>query len=144
MMNEVSKYRIYALRAMYLLVVIGLALSVWPDVFTAEKPFASLSSAQTVQTSMLGAFWLLCALGVRYPLQMLPILMWELIWKTIWLVTVPLPLYLNGNFDDKLMPNVIAIGMVVLVYLVLPWSYIWQHYVKKPGTPWQSQQQRAS
>ena len=143
-MNEVSNYRIYALRALYLLVVIGLGLSVWPDVFTAEKPFASLSSAQTVQTSMLGAFWLLCALGVRYPLQLLPILLWELLWKTIWLVTVPLPLYLNGNFDDKLMPNVIAIGMVVLVYLVLPWSYIWQHYVKKPGTPWQSQQQRAS
>ncbi len=143
-MNEVSTYRIYALRALYLLVVIGLGLSVWPDVFTAEKPFASLSSAQTVQTSMLGAFWLLCALGVRYPLQLLPILLWELLWKTIWLVTVPLPLYLNGNFDDKLMPNVIAIGMVVLVYLVLPWSYIWQHYVKKPGTPWQSQQQRAS
>ncbi len=143
-MNELSKYRIYALRAMYLLVVIGLSLSVWPDVFTAEKPFASLSSAQTVQTCMLGAFWLLCAFGVRYPLQLLPILLWELVWKTIWLVTVPLPLYLNGNFDDKLMPNVIAIGMVVLVYLVLPWSYIWQHYVKKPGTPWQSQQQRAS
>ncbi len=137
-MNEVSKYRIYALRPMYLLVVIGLGVSVWPDVFTAEKPFASWGNAQTVQTSMLGAFWLLCALGIRYPLQLLPILMWELIWKTIWLVTVPLPLYLNGNFDDKLMPNVIAIGMVVLVYLVLPWSYIWQHYVKKPGTPWQS------
>lgn len=143
-MNEVSKYRIYALRAMYLLVVIGLGVSVWPDVFTAEKPFASWGNAQTVQTSMLGAFWLLCALGIRYPLQMLPVLMWELIWKTIWLVTVPLPLYLSGNFDDKLMPNVIAIGMVVLVYLVLPWSYVWQHYVKQPGTPWRNPQQRAS
>ncbi len=137
-MHEVSKYQIYALRAMYLLVVFGLALTLWPSVFTAEKPFASWSSAQTVQTSMMGAFWLLCALGIRYPLQMLPILMWELIWKTIWLVTVPLPLFLNGTFDDKLMPNVIAIGMVVLVYLVMPWSYVWQHYVKQPGTPWLS------
>lgn len=137
-MNEVSKYRIFALRAMYLLVVVGLALTMWPDVFTAEKPFATWGSAQTVQTSMMGAFWLLCALGIRYPLQMLPILMWEIIWKTIWLVTVPLPLYLNGSFDDKLIPNVIAIGMVVLVYLVMPWSYVYHHYVKKPGTPWLS------
>lgn len=135
-MHEVSKYRIYALRAMYLLVVIGLALTLWPDVFTTEKPFATWGSAQTVQTSMMGAFWLLCALGIRYPLQMLPILMWELIWKTIWLVAVPLPLFLNGNFDDKLIANVIAIGMVVLVYLVMPWSYVWQNYLKKPGTPW--------
>lgn len=87
---------------------------------------------------MMAAFWLLCALGIRYPLQMLPILMWELIWKTIWLAAVPLPLYLNGTFDDKLIPNVIAIGMVVLVYLVMPWSYVYQHYIKKPGTPWLS------
>jgi hypothetical protein len=137
-MHEVSKYQIYALRAMYLLVVIGLALTMWPSVFTAEKPFATWGNAQTVQTSMMGAFWLLCALGIRYPLQMLPILMWELVWKTIWLVTVPLPLFLNGTFDDKLMPNVIAIGMVVLVYLVMPWSYVWQNYVKQPGTPWLS------
>ncbi len=135
-MNEVTIYRIYALRAMYLLVVVGLALTMWPEVFAAEKPFANWGSAQTVQTSMMGAFWLLCALGVRYPLQMLPILMWELIWKTIWLLAVPLPLYLNGTFDEKLIPNVIAIGMVLLVYLVMPWSYVWHHYVKKPGTAW--------
>lgn len=134
--DNVSQIRLYALRAMYLLVVVGLALSVWPDVFTDSKPFAMWSSAQTVQTCMLGAFWLLCLLGLRYPLQLLPILLWELLWKTIWLLTVPLPRYLNGSFDESLMPNVIAIGMVVLVYLVLPWGYIYQQYVKKTGTPW--------
>ncbi len=143
-MNEVSQYRLYALRAMYLLVVVGLALTMWPDVLAAEKPFATWSSAQTVQTSMMAAFWLLCALGIRYPLQLLPMLMWELVWKTIWLVAVPLPQYLNGTFDEKLMPNVIAIGMVVLVYLVIPWSYVYRHYVTKPGTPWSNAKSKAN
>lgn len=135
-MNHVSVFQLYLLRAMYLLVVIGLGLSVLPDVFSSAKPFAMWSDAETVQTSMLGAFWLLSMLGLRYPLQMLPILLWELVWKTLWLLTVPLPRYLNGTFDESLMPNVIAIGMVVLVYLVLPWGYLYQQYVKQPGTAW--------
>ena len=132
-MPQVSLFRLYSLRAVYLIIVVGLALVVWPSVIHHAQPWGL---SQGVVKCMLAALSLLCVLGIRYPLQMLPILMWELIWKTIWLVTVPLPLYLNGTFTDKLMPNVIAIGMVVLVYLVMPWSYVWQNYVKQPGTPW--------
>lgn len=130
-MNEVTLTSLYALRAMYFLVVVGLALTLWPEVISAKKPFASWAFFHGVETCMMAAFWLLCALGIRYPLQLLPILMWELIWKTIWLATVPLPLYLNGTFDDKLLPNVFAIGAVILVYLVMPWRYVYRHYVKK-------------
>jgi len=135
-MSDISNIRLYALRAIYLLIVVGLALTLWPEVFASKKPITSWGFFHGVETCMMGAFWLLCALGIRYPLQMLPILMWELIWKTIWLVAVPLPLYLNGTFDEKLLPNVMAIGAVVLIYLVMPWSYVYHHYVKKQGNPW--------
>lgn len=135
-MNEVSLTRLYLLRAMYLLVVVGLALSLWPDVFASKKAFSAWEFFRGVETSMMAAFWLLCLLGIRYPLQLLPILMWELIWKTIWLIAVPLPLWLNGALDDKLLPNVIAIGAVVLVYAVIPWSYVYRHYIQKHGDQW--------
>ena len=137
-MHEVSLTRLYVLRAMYLLVVLGLALNLWPDVFASKKPFAAWEFFRGVQTSMMAAFWLLCVLGIRYPLQLLPILMWELLWKTIWLIAVPLPLWLNGSFDDKLLPNVFAIGLVILVYAAIPWSYVYRHYVKKPGDQWRN------
>jgi len=51
--------------------------------------------------------------------------------ETIWLFSVPLPLYLSGTFDQKMLPDVFAIGCVVLVYLVMPWAYIYRHYFKK-------------
>jgi hypothetical protein len=137
-MNQVSPFRLYVLRALYLLIVLGLALTLWPQVFASKKPFALWEFFRGVETCMMVAFWLLCVLGIRYPLQMLPILLWELIWKTIWLFTVPLPLWLNGTLDDKLFPNVFAIGMVVLVYLALPWSYVYSHYVKQQGDPWRT------
>lgn len=74
-MNEVSLFRLYVLRAMYLLVFIGqgiVALSQW---------------------------W-------------------------------------SGNMDAATLQQVFNLSFVVLVYLAVPWSYIFKHYVKKPGDTW--------
>jgi hypothetical protein len=47
--------------------------------------------------SMLGAMWLLSLFGLRYPLQLLPILLFELLWKTIWLIDYGLPQWSLGS-----------------------------------------------
>jgi hypothetical protein len=138
-MNQVSQFRLHVLRALYLLVVVGLGVTLMPQVLFPKRPMEVWEFFRGVETCMMIAFWLLCALGMRYPLQMLPVLMWELIWKTIWLILVPLPMWLNGTLDEKMMPNVFAIGCVVLVYLAMPWSYVYQHYVKKQGDAWRKQ-----
>ena len=49
---------------------------------------------------MLAAFSLVCALGVRYPLQMLPVLLWELLWKGLWLATIALRWWLGDGMDE--------------------------------------------
>lgn len=132
-MNEVSLFRLYVLRALYLLVVIGLGVQIWPTIIRHATPWEFMHG---VELCMLAAFSLLCALGIRYPVQMLPVLMWELIWKTIWLVIVPLPLWLDGRLEENMLPNVFAISLVVLVYLAIPWPYVYSHYVKKHGDKW--------
>ena len=73
---------------------------------------------------MLAAFSLCCLLGIRYPLQMLPVLLWETLWKTLWLAIVPLPQYLAGHLEDDLKPSVFACSLVLLVYLAVPWPYV--------------------
>lgn len=132
-MNEVSLFRLYVLRALYLLVVIGLGVQIWPTIIRHATPWEFMHG---VELCMLAAFSLLCALGIRYPVQMLPVLMWELIWKTIWLAIVPLPLWLDGRLEENMLPNVFAISLVVLVYLAIPWPYVYSHYVKKHGDKW--------
>ena len=49
---------------------------------------------------MLAAFGALSALGLRCPLQMLPVLLWELLWKSIWLIVVAVPLWSAGRMDQ--------------------------------------------
>ena len=93
-MNEVSSFRLYVLRAMYLFIVAGLGVYLWPGVLNPQKHW---ELAQGMQSCMLAAFSLLCLLGLRFPLQMLPILLWEVTWKTLWLLLVPFPQWRAGH-----------------------------------------------
>jgi hypothetical protein len=132
-MNEVSLFRLYLLRAMYLFIVVGLGIFLWPGVVNPDRHW---QIAEGQATCMLAAFSLLCLLGIRYPLQMLPILLWEVIWKTLWLILVPLPQLLAGQLDESLKPAAFACSMVVLVYIAVPWPYVFVQYVKVPSERW--------
>ncbi|MDP8993824.1 MAG: hypothetical protein M3N07_02400 [Pseudomonadota bacterium] len=131
---EVSLFRLYLLRTLYAFIVVGLALFVWPN-YLARVPDLPLFNG--VALTMLAAFSILCALGIRYPLQMLPVLLWELLWKAMWLLLVALPLWTSGRMDERTFQTAVdcLIG-VVLVPLAMPWGYVYSEYVRKPGARW--------
>lgn len=129
--SEVSLARLYVLRAMYLVLVIGGGIAFLPQLFGHEP------TARGVIASMLAAMWLLACFGLRYPLQMLPILLFELAWKTIWLVDYGLPQRMAGVNTQVFKEDfkMIALGPVIFI-LVIPWGYVFRHYLKKPGARW--------
>ncbi|MGZ8289957.1 MAG: hypothetical protein ACXW2U_14425 [Telluria sp.] len=119
---------------MYLLIAVGLALSIWPSIIW---PPSAVANSSTVVRSLLGALALMCLFGLRYPLQMLPLLMFELVWKVIWIVAFALPMWMGPGLDAYASETLFATGMgVLLVPLVLPWGYILRHYFQAPSTPW--------
>ena len=134
-MREVSLSRLYLLRGMYLLVVVGLGLAAVPGIV---RHAGQRELAQGVVDCMLLAFWLLCIVGLKYPLRMLPVLLWELVWKTLWLALVALPAWRAGTMDAATAENTFACAFVILVPLVLPWKYVWRHYVRAAGDPWRT------
>ena len=136
-MSEVSTFRLYLLRAMYVFTVVGLAIEKLPALRHPEN----LSPGDSVILSVLGATALLAVVGIRYPIKMLPLLFFEFVWKSIWILVFGLPLSLSGGLD----PNVTFGGTetliaclvgVVLVPLVMPWGYVFKHYLKAPGARW--------
>jgi len=140
-MSEVSTFRLYLLRAMYVFTVVGLAIEKLPALLHP----ATLSPGDSVILSVLGATALLAVVGIRYPLKMLPLLFFEFVWKSIWILVFGLPLLLSGGLD----PNVSFGGTetliaclvgVVLVPLVMPWGYVLKHYLKAPGDRWGKKQ----
>ncbi|RJG15240.1 hypothetical protein D3872_14010 [Massilia cavernae] len=118
---------------MYLLIAVGLALSIWPSIIF---PPSVTANSSTVVRSLLGALALMSLLGLRYPLQMLPLLMFELVWKVIWIVAFALPMWMGPGLDAYASETLFATAMgVILVPLVLPFGYILRHYFKAPSTP---------
>ena len=67
---------------------------------------------------------------------MLPILLWEVLWKTMWLLLVPFPQWRAGHLDPSLQPTIFACSMVVLVYLAVPWGYVWTQYAGARADRW--------
>ena len=116
------------LRATYLLLVVGLGAMIVPDC-SAIEPIS-----RGVIPSLLGAVWLLAFVGLRYPLQMLPLLMFEFAWKSIWLLAFGLPQWSAGQLPPTFAEDFFNIGLgVILMPLVIPWGYVWRHYVKQPA-----------
>ncbi len=133
-MNSVSTVRLYLLRAMYLLIAAGLAATVWPHIIS---PSDLVAGPKSVIRALLGALAVMSLLGLRYPLQMLPLLLFELLWKVIWVVASALPMWLGPGLDAYASDTLFACLMgVVLVPIVIPWGYVRQRYIRAVGDPW--------
>jgi hypothetical protein len=129
--GEVSLVRLYVLRAAYLLLVVGLGAMIVPEILSHRL------TDRGVIASLLGCVWLLAFIGLRYPLQMLPLLMFELGWKAIWMIAYGLPQWSAGQLPPTFADDFFNIAFgVILMPLVIPWSYVWRHYVKRPGARW--------
>lgn len=129
----VPTIRLYVMRAAYLLIAIGMGVQVWPGIFQ----HGDLELAHGVTRSMLGALTLLCLLGVRYPVAMLPMLFFEFVWKSVWLLSFALPLWLGHRIDADTWDSVVACGFGVVVCLIaIPWTYTFKEYVLKAGDRW--------
>ena len=131
--GEVSLLRLYLLRAAYLLLVVGLGSLIVPEILSHAL------ASRGVIPSLLGAVWLLAFLGLRYPLQMLPLLMFEFAWKLIWMVAYGLPQWSAGQAPPTFGEDFASIGFgVVLMPLVIPWGYVYRRYVKQSGERWRA------
>ena len=129
--SEVSLARLYVMRALYLLLVVGGGIQFLPQLIGHDP------TARGVIPSVLGAMWVLACFGLRYPLQMIPVLLFELLWKTIWLVDYGLPQWRAGVNTTQFREDFKAIAIFpVIVILVIPWGYVFRHYLKQPGARW--------
>ena len=134
-MVEVSLFRLYLLRAMYLFIVAGFVVFIWPGILHHDHPWELMHG---VVNCMLVAFWLLALFGLRYPLQMLPVLLWEFLWKMVWLLVIGLPAWRSGQMDAAMQANAFACIFALLIPLVLPWRYLLAHYLMLPGDRWRA------
>ena len=137
MPEDVSTLRLYVMRFVYLLNFVLLGLDVWPALFRHPGAWDPVKG---VAFSFWAALSLLSGLGLRYPLKMVPLLLLQLLYKTLWLVAVALPMCFAVRSID--LTRAMVIGVVVDL-LGIPWSYVLATYVKERGDRWRQQARAA-
>jgi hypothetical protein len=130
--SDLSVTRLHLMRAGYLLMGVGLALVKWPLLIDA----ASLPLYEGVTLCLLTAMSVLAFLGVRYPVKLLPVLLFESVWKLLWLALVALPRATTGDLDPATTETVVSCSLVVVILAVIPWPYAWRNYVRATGDRW--------
>lgn len=131
---ELSLYRLYVLRASYLVLGLGQGSKSWPAILHHAQLWDFWHG---VGMSFFGALTLLCLLGVRYPVRMMPLIIFEFTWKLIWVLAAWLPQYLGHALEPEIAGSFSGIFPgIVVVALVLPWGYLWKSYILTPGDRW--------
>lgn len=124
-----SRLRINLIRAGYLFMGLGLAITKWPLLPEAHE----LPLYEGVTLCLLTAMSLLALAGFRYPLRLLPILLFETTWKILWLGLVALPRAASGGMDNATEGVAVNCSLVLVIVAVTPWDYVWRTYVRRSG-----------
>ena len=90
----------------------------------------------SVVCSLLAAVSVLAAFGIRYPLQMLPVLLFEVVWKSIWLIAVALPLWSANQLDARAWETVRDCFFGAILIPLIPWRHVVAQYMTRPGERW--------
>ncbi len=130
MSEEVSTIRLYLMRVVYLGNFVMLGFNVWPRILHQDQAWDPLPG---VAFSFWAALCVLSGLGIRYPLAMLPLLLLQLFYKSVWLMAVAIPLRSAGRSTE--LTNIFISGAVADL-IVIPWPYVVRHYVMKHGDRW--------
>jgi hypothetical protein len=120
-------WRLHMLRAGYLLLVVGLGATIWPELLHHPQQWTPMRG---VVVCMLAAMSALAVLGLRYPLQMLPLLFFEITWKSIWLLAVAAPAWTQHRMDAATTELTSECLIAVVFLIVMPWDYVFQTFVR--------------
>ena len=130
--HELSLTRVNVMRAGYALMAVGLALVKWPLLGQA----ASLPLYEGVTLCLLTAMSFLALLGLRYPVKMLPVLLFETTWKVLWLGLVALPHVIAGDMSPAMTEVLVSFIPEVVIIAVTPWDYVWRTYGRARVEAW--------
>lgn len=131
--EELSTRRLNVMRFGYAFTGVGLAVVKWPVLIQDAR---SVPVMEGVVICLLTAMSLLAFLGLRYPVRMLPILLFEVAWKAIWVAAVAIPHLVADDMNAATGEVLFNCSFVVIILAVIPWGYVCRRYARAPGNAW--------
>lgn len=127
----VRPINIYLLRLLFLLVVLFVGTASWSGLFRHQGQWDHVRAAAV---SMWAAYAALAIFGLINPLRWLPLVMFEIFYKIIWLIVVAYPLWSTNQLAGSPAAGMAAdFSWVVLPIVAMPWGYAFRTYLSPRG-----------
>ncbi len=130
-MNGNAQIRWGWLRFMYIYTIVGaggfgLGMIFMPNVVQSFFRFPPQDAVVFgITAGVYTAFALMSVLGLKSPLKFAPVLLLQLLYKTIWLAGVVLPLFISGRFPLYAIPLVVIFATYIIGDLIaIPFSQL--------------------
>ena len=120
------------MRFVFLLMAVIMGTMVWKRLLFESADWDVMTG---LAKSMLAALALMSVWGVRYPMQMLPLMLYEITWKTIWLTLIAGRAWMAGKWTADIEGLFTDCIGIIIAYFLVPWPYVWAKYVQRPMEP---------
>lgn len=125
----VRPMNIYLLRTLFVLMFLFVGFDSWSYLLKHQGAWDPMKAAAW---SMFASYSLLAILGVFRPLKMLPIVLFVILYKSVWLLFVAYPLWVSGQLAGSPAEGMARVFMwVPLAIVIVPWKYAFETYVWK-------------
>ncbi len=125
--NGVPRINIYLLRLLFALMFLFVTYDSWTHIFNHTGPWNDVNAAAWC---MWGSYSFISIIGIFRPLKMLPIVLFEVIYKTAWLVIVAYPLWVKNQLIGSPAEGMTSVfEWVWLPIIAMPWRYFFKTYI---------------
>lgn len=125
--DGVRPVNIALLRLFYFLMAAFVATDAWRGILAHDGPW---DPVRAVAICVWASYPVLGVLGLWHPLRMLPLMLFMLAYKSVWLAVVAYPLWRVGALWGTPTGDIAASFLALpLAYLAVPWGYVWRTFV---------------
>lgn len=123
----VRPINIYLLRLLYLLMAFFVATDAWTSLVTHQGPW---DHVRAVAFCVWAAYATLGVFGLFYPLKWLPIMVFMIFYKSLWLIFVSLPLWRAGTLAGSPAEEMTGVFLMIpLPIIAVPWKYFFENFI---------------
>ena len=123
----VRPINIYLLRVLYFLMIICVATAAWKTIINHEGPW---NHTMAVAWCVWAAYPTLAIFGIINPLKWLPIVIFMIFYKSLWVIVVAYPLWRVGALAGSPAEEMAHVFIwAPVIALIVPWVYVFKNYV---------------
>jgi hypothetical protein len=123
----VRRINIYVMRLFFALMFVFLAPESWKVILSHEGTW---DPTKAVAWCTWAAYSTLGILGVFHTLRMLPIMLFMIFYKGLWLIVVAYPLWSAGTLKGSPAEEMAYVfSGIIIPILFMPWKYVFEKYI---------------